>query len=191
MENTIVIRLARADDAAAIAEIYRPIVEDTIISFEEAAPTVAQTRDRIATIQRRWPWLVAEAKAEVLGFVYASEHRTRAGYRWSVDVTAYVRADARGRRIGARLYNALFGLLERQRYHRAFAGITLPNAASVALHRSVGFTALGLYREVGYKLGAWHDVSWWERPIGPAGPPAGDPLPLAAIETETYLASLG
>ena len=185
------IRLARVSDAGAIAAIYKPIVESTTISFEEHAPGEDTLRVKIADGMVRYPWLVEDVEGAVLGYVYASEHRARAAYRWSVDVSAYVHESARGRGIGSRLYRALFGLLERQRFHRAFAGIALPNEASVALHRAVGFTPVGVYREVGFKLGAWRDVMWMERPLGPSEPPPGDPLALAAVGAETYLASRG
>jgi L-amino acid N-acyltransferase YncA len=178
---TTIVRRVRPSDAAAIAAIYAPIVERSIISFEEVAPTSAGIRERIEAVAETWPWLVAAADDEVLGYVYASEHRTRAAYRWSVDVTAYVREDARGRGIGRDLYGVLFRVLELQGFHRAFAGITLPNDASVALHRSAGFEPVGVYREVGFKLGAWRDVSWWQRSIGGAAPPSNDPLTLSQI----------
>jgi L-amino acid N-acyltransferase YncA len=179
-----IVRRVRPADAAAIAAIYAPIVERSIISFEENPPTAADIRDRIEAAGETWPWLVAAAEDGVLGYVYASEHRKRAAYRWSVDVTAYVREDARGRGIGGDLYRVLFRVLELQGFHRAFAGITLPNDASVALHRSVGFEPVGVYREVGFKLGAWRDVSWWQRSIGRADPPSHDPLLLSEIAPE-------
>ncbi len=112
--------------------------------------------------------------------MYASRHRERAAYRWSVDVTAYVREDARGRGVGKRLYTRLFEALSRLGYHQAFAGIALPNAASVALHEAVGFAPLGIYRDVGFKLGAWHDVGWWQRALREPGPPV-EPIAFAAF----------
>jgi phosphinothricin acetyltransferase len=183
------VRLATPDDARAIAEIYAPIVEATTISFEDVAPTVAQTHARIESILRTFPWLAFEERGEVLGFAYASRHRERSAYRWSVDVTVYVHEAARGRRIGQTLYLALFRILGEQRFHRAFAGIALPNDASIALHRSVGFTPVGVYREVGFKLGAWRDVSWWEREIpsprtssANASEEPGEPIPLPHLK---------
>jgi phosphinothricin acetyltransferase len=117
----------------------------------------------------------------VAGYAYASKHRDRKAYQWSADVTCYVHADFRGQGVGKRLYTALLAIIARQGYHAAFAGITLPNAASVALHESVGFVKIALYREVGYKAGAWRDVGWYQRLLGTpaAEPPA--PLPLPAL----------
>jgi L-amino acid N-acyltransferase YncA len=166
------IRTARPDDAESIHAIYAPIVASTVISFELEVPTVDEMRTRIATTLERLPWLVSEDEdGELDGYAYASKHRERAAYQWSVDVTAYVREDRRGRGVGKRLYPALFDALARLGYHQAFAGIALPNAASIALHESVGFEHLGIYRNVGYKLGAWHDVGWWQRALLPSTPP--------------------
>jgi phosphinothricin acetyltransferase len=171
------IRTARLDDAAAIHAIYAPLVASTVISFELDVPTIDEMRRRIATTLERLPWLVSEDEAGALdGYVYASPHRERAAYRWSVDVTAYVRADRRGCGVGKRLYPCLFDALARLGYHQAFAGIALPNAASVALHEAVGFVPLGIYRDVGYKLGAWHDVGWWQRALQASTPPV-EPIP--------------
>ncbi len=174
------VRVVRPDDAEAIAAIYAPIVERTAISFEEVAPSIDDTRARIEEIGETWPWLVFDDGGGVLAYAYASGHRTRAAYRWSVDVSAYVREDARGRGLARALYEVLFGILAAQGFHRAYAGIGLPNEASIALHRSVGFEPVGVYREVGYKFGAWRDVSWWERALGSAGTPP-DPIPLSAL----------
>ena len=166
------VRIARPDDADALQAIYAPIVAHTAISFELDVPSVDAMRERIATTLERFPWLVSEdAAGRVDGYVYASRHRDRAAYRWSVDVTAYVRDDARGRGVGRRLYTRLFEVLPRLGYHRAFAGIALPNPASVALHEAVGFVPLGIYRDVGFKLGEWHDVGWWQRALQASGPP--------------------
>ena len=175
------IRVATADDAEAIARIYAPIVANTVISFELDVPSVDEMRGRIVATLARFPWLVSEdAHGAVDGYVYASRHRERAAYQWSVDVTAYVREDARGRGVGKRLYGRLFEELAKLGYFQAFAGIALPNDASVALHESVGFVQLGIYRGVGFKRGAWHDVGWWQRALqAPSAPHAplsfGDP----------------
>ncbi len=160
------IRVARADDAEAIHAIYAPIVAHTVISFELDVPTIDEMRRRIDATLERFPWLVSEDEAgRVDGYVYASRHRERAAYQWSVDVTAYVREDRRGRGVGKALYPRLFDELSALGYRQAFAGIALPNDASVALHESVGFTHVGVYRDVGFKLGAWRNVGWWQRTL--------------------------
>lgn len=162
--TAIRIRNARLDDDAAIAAIYDPIVAHTATSFELEPPGPLGMRQRIARTLPRLPWLVAlDAQDSVCGYVYASPHRERAAYQWSVDTTAYIRADARGKGIGQALYAALFEALIELGYVQAFAGIALPNAASCGLHAAMGFTEIGVYRQVGYKLGAWHDVGWWQK----------------------------
>ncbi len=175
------LRLAHPDDAPAITAIYAPIVRDTVISFELEPPTEAQMRERIAATLPRLPWLVSlDAAGQVNGYAYASKHRERAAYQWAVDVSAYVRADTRGQGVGQALYRRLLQLLARQGYFQAFAGIALPNAASVALHESVGFTPLGVYRNVGHKHGQWHDVGWWQCSLQPLAPP-GAQLPVTDV----------
>jgi len=160
------VRTARPEDAAAIAAIYAPLVEQTTISFELTPPTVDEMRQRIESTLQRLPWLVSlDAAGQVNGYVYAGRHRERAAYQWSVDTSAYVRPDARGQGVGRKLYLALFDVLQSLGYANAFAGIALPNEGSVGLHEAVGFTPIGVYRRVGYKLGAWHDVGWWQRPL--------------------------
>ncbi|HUI25324.1 MAG TPA: arsinothricin resistance N-acetyltransferase ArsN1 family B [Candidatus Kryptonia bacterium] len=156
------IRLAAARDAAQIQAIYAPIVRDTAISFEVDPPSADEMRQRIEKTLEHWPWLVCDRAGDVLGYVYASQHRARAAYQWSVDVTVYIHEQARRIGVGRALYTSLFKLLALQGYFNAYAGVTLPNAGSVGLHTALGFTAVGSYRNVGYKLGSWHDVGWWQ-----------------------------
>jgi L-amino acid N-acyltransferase YncA len=162
----VIIRDALPEDAAAIAEIYRPIVEKTVISFELDAPDAAEMQLRMQRVTRRYPWLVAVDSAVVLGYAYGSRHRERAAYASSLDVSVYVDCAVRGRGVGSTLYAALFDLLEQAgTFHRAFAGVALPNDASVALHKKHGFELVGIYREVGRKFGRWIDVAWWQREL--------------------------
>ena len=162
-----IIRPAVGADAVAIAAIYGQVVRETTISFEFEPPSADEMASRIRAVTATYPWLVAVRADEVEGYAYASRHRERDGYASSVDVSAYVREGARGLGVGSALYSDLFGELERDKlYHRAYAGIALPNDASVALHRKFGFELVGVYREVGYKFGRWIDVGWWERDLG-------------------------
>ena len=156
------LRVATVNDAEDIAAIYAPFVQGTAISFETVVPDIAEIQRRIASTLETYPWLVAEDSGRILGYAYASQHRTREAYRWSCDVTVYLAEAARGRRLGTRLYSELIAILRQQGFRNAFAGIALPNPASVALHESLGFHHLGTYRDVGFKLGAWHDVGWWQ-----------------------------
>lgn len=157
------LRFVQPEDALAIAEIYAPAVVGSAISFEEIAPSAAEMRERIVKISANYPWLVAvDDQDRVVGYAYANQHRDRASYRWSVDVSAYVRAGFHGQGIGKRLYAELFKLLRERNFYRAFAGITLPNPGSIALHESFGFEHLGTYHKVGYKNDGWWDVGWWQ-----------------------------
>lgn len=156
------LRLATPDDAAAIAAIYAPVLRDTAITFEVEPVGTEEMGRRVATTLRRHPWLVAEIDGEVAGYAYAAQHRTRSAYDWSADVSVYLAPQARRRGLGRALYIALLDLLTAQGFANAMAGIALPNDASVRLHESLGFTAVGVYRSVGWKLSSWHDVGWWQ-----------------------------
>ncbi len=155
-------RLATPADAEGILAIYAPIVRDTAISFEIEPPTLEEMQARIQTTLERLPWLVSESGGEIVGYAYASRHRERAAYQWSADVSVYVAAGARRKGIGRELYAPLLGILQDLSYYSALAGIVLPNPASVGLHEAMGFRPIGIYRNIGYKRGAWHDVGWWQ-----------------------------
>ena len=160
---TFTIRAAdAARDAAACAAIYAPFVTDSLASFELEPPSEREMADRIARYGSSHGWLVSELDGDIAGYAYGSPHRTRPAYASSCDVGIYVRADAAGRGVGRALYSKLLPQLAKN-YHAAFAGIVLPNEASVALHEAMGFEHLGTYREVGWKQGAWQDVGWWQR----------------------------
>jgi L-amino acid N-acyltransferase YncA len=187
------IRLARASDAAAVQAIYAPVVRETAISFELEPPSVDEMAARMTSVAKAGlPWLVLERDGVVRGYAYASPHHARAGYRWAVDVSVYVDATDRGRGAGRALYEALLGLIEAQGHVAACAGIALPNEASVRLHESLGFHLIGVYPAIGWKLGAWHDVGWWQCPLAPRGEPPSEPLRVEAIlATERGRALLG
>ena len=175
------IRAATPDDADAILAIYAPFVTDTTVSFEERPPTTHEMRDRIA---RSVEWLVYEDGPRILGYAYAAPFHGRAAYRWSVEVSIYLVEGAQRRGIGRALLAELLEHLRTRGYVNAFAGTTLPNAASVGLFESFGFERIALQKNVGFKLGAWHDVGWWQLQLRdpPVPPPAidsviGDPAP--------------
>ena len=151
------VRSATDADAARIAAVYAPYVLASVASFEEVAPTADQVRARMVG----GPWLVAGIGEDVVGFAYAGPHHARPAYRWSTNVSVYVAATAVGRGVGRALYDRLLADLRASGVVNAYAGITLPNVASVALHEAVGFTQVAHYPHVGFKHGAWHDVGWW------------------------------
>ena len=175
------IRLARPDDGAAVAAIYEPHVRASATSFELEPPTADAMRGRITSYLTHAPWLVCERDGEVAGYAYASKHRERLAYQWDVEVSVYVHERARRLGVGRGLYTSLFRLLVLQGFCNAYAGITLPNPDSVRLHESMGFTPVGVYSGAGYKLGAWHDVGWWQLALQPRAdnPVAPRPLPEA------------
>ena len=186
------IRLAAPADAAAIAGIYAPAVASRATSFEVDPPDGQEMARRVATTLERLPWLVCEEGGRVLGYAYASRHRDRAAYQWSVEVSAYVASSAHRRGVGRALYTSLFAILGALGYRNAYAGITLPNAASVGLHEAVGFTPVGVYRGIGWKMGAWHDVLWMERQLHDPGTPPPPPRPLPeVVDTPEFRAALG
>lgn len=158
-----IIRPASEADAPSLLSIYRPFVESTAVSFELAVPTVAEFSARIATALAGWQWLVAEHEGNCVAYAYGSSHRDRPAYQWSVEVSAYVHPSHRRQGIGRSLYLRLFDELAGKGFCNAYAGITLPNEGSVALHRSVGFAPIGTFNAVGRKFGKWHDVAWFQR----------------------------
>jgi L-amino acid N-acyltransferase YncA len=168
------IRAARAEDAAAIAAIYAPYVEDCAISFELEAPSPATIEERMRAAGTVYPWLAAEDESgDLVGYAYASAFRARAAYRWAIESTLYVHADAQGRGIGSALYRPLLAILEAQGFTQAFAAIAMPNEDSIRIHERCGFVHAGTYTQVGFKLGEWWDVGLWQRPLSvPSVPPA-------------------
>jgi phosphinothricin acetyltransferase len=188
---TAPIRLALPGDAEQIATIYAPFCTDIAVSFEYVAPSASEMAGRICKITERLPWLVLDDDGTIAGYVYASPHRERAAYQWSVDVAAYVASDYRRRGVGSALYTALFRVLAAQGYFKAYAGVTLPNPASERLHESMGFERVGEYVGVGYKFGKWHDVRWYQKSIQPEKQEPAPPRMLRdALGTEDWKQSL-
>jgi L-amino acid N-acyltransferase YncA len=166
------IRDAVRSDARAMLAIYRPFVQETAVSFELTPPSEEEFERRIAAAQSQWAWLAAERGGEVVAYAYGSSFRSRAAYQWSVETSAYVDRAHHGHGVGKELYRRLIDVLADKGYCTAYAGITLPNQASVRLHQSLGFVEVGIFRRAGRKFGAWHDVSWWQRPLRDE-PPTG------------------
>jgi phosphinothricin acetyltransferase len=163
------------------------------VSFEVQPPTLDEMQQRIAKVLQKLPWLVCERNGEVLGFVYAAPHRDRTAYQWAVDVSVYIHPAVRCLGIGRALYTSLFKILVLQGYYSAYAGVTLPNQGSKRLHEVMGFQPIGIYRGVGYKCGAWHDVAWFELCLQTRVPNPKPPININALretlELECALAS--
>ena len=171
----MLIRRAIPADAAACAAVYAPYVRDTVITFELEAPSAAVMLERITTAQRDHEWLVAERDGRVVGYAYGGRFAARPAYRWACEVSVYLEMGVRRSGAGRGLYEALFDALATRGYRTALAGMTLPNPASEGLHRALGFESVGVYRDIGWKQDAWHDVAWRQRRLGPADDP---PAPL-------------
>ncbi len=172
-DSPLVLRDATADDAAVCAEIYRPYVTDTVITFEVDPPTADDMASRIAAAQAGHAWLVAEREGRVIGYAQAGRYLERAAYRWSCTVGIYLETGVRRSGAGRALYTALLERLAERGFRMAIAGVTLPNGPSLGLHAAFGFTSIGIQRRIGWKSDAWHDVEWLQLPIdGGEDPPA-------------------
>lgn len=156
------IRLATPTDAVAMLAIYAPYIRNTSITFETGVPAVADFANRIRSYLEHWPWLVYEKDGQIVGYAYASRYRERVAYQWSVECSAYVHDDYLRSGIANALYTALFAILKKQGFTTVYAVINLPNERSVAFHEHMGFIYFATYAKVGYKLGNWKDVGWWQ-----------------------------
>lgn len=181
------VRLAAPRDAAEISRIYAHYVRRTSITFDLRAPSAQEFSKKIKDTLLRHPWLVYESGGRVLGYAYAGPHRERPAYLWAVTLSVYVDPVCRGRGIGRSLYAALLECLRLQGFTTAHGGITLPNPISVKLHESFGFKHVGVYKNVGFKLGRWHDTGWWQRPLAKPSLQPKEPLsPNQAAQTPDW-----
>ena len=170
MTDPLVIRQASAADAPALLAIYAPFVAQTPITFEVVAPSVDEFAGRIAKCLSGWQYLVAERGGRPVGYAYGSMHRERHAYRFSTEVSAYVEPSCHRQGVGRALYTQLFEDLATKGYCNAYAGVTVPNDASIGLHSAVGFEMIGVFKNIGWKFGRWHDVAWMQRTLRDAPP---------------------
>ncbi|QNK00608.1 GNAT family N-acetyltransferase [Dyella telluris] len=185
------IRIARADDAAAVHDIYTPSVLHGVETFETELPGVETMRERITTRLRQYPWIIWEEEGRVLAYAYASRFRERAAYDWIAETSIYVHADARRRGIARRLYGALLDAMRLQGINQAVGVITLPGQSSVTMHDTMGFTPAGVWRSAGYKHGQWWDVGVWQLELQPTQNPPHPVVPFAELrETAAWAAFL-
>lgn len=175
------IRFAKPADAGPCQAIYTPIVRDTTLSYETEPPSVEEMRRRIESTLPQLPWLVDERGGTVAGFAYAAPFRTRAAYRWTVEVSVYIHEAGRRQGVGRGLYTTLLDMLRRQGYRTALAIISLPNPPSVALHEGLGFTPVGVFHNAGFKFGAWRDSGWWEFSLGAIDGAPAPPRPATEV----------
>lgn len=187
MASGLEITAALPEHALGIATVYAPVVESTAISFEQVPPDPDEIVRRMVAAPRL-PWLVATRDGDVVGHAYAAHHRARPAYRWAVDCSIYLAASEQGQGTGRLLYERLLPLLRDLGYVQALAGVTLPNPASIALHERMGFAPVGVYRDIGFKIGRWHDVGWWQLSlIDVSAPSAGAPAAIQLAEPRAWV----
>lgn len=163
--DVITIQPATIADAAEMLAVYTPYVTESTVSSEYDAPSLEEFQQRITTYTAKTPWLVCRIDGQVAGYGYASPHRTRAGYQWSVETSIYVAQDFHRRGVASALYRAIMELLTRQGYYNIFVGITSPNERSIKFHSSMGFVISGSYQDSMYKFGKWRDVIWMAKSL--------------------------
>ena len=178
------VRLATTDDAREIIDIYSPSVISAATSFEKVVPPVDEMQSRIESCLQKFPWIVCTVDEKIAAYVYASKHREREAYQWSCECSVYVRDNYKGKGIGQDLYQLLFRILKLQGFKNVYAGITLPNEASVRLHEKCGFRAFARYENIGYKFGCWHTVGWWKLQINNYDQEPPPPLKLSGLDQE-------
>ncbi len=183
--DALSIRLARPGDGAALAEIYRPYVLDTAITFEYEAPDGEEMARRVARTLERYPWLVAELDGLPVGYTYASAFKGRAAYDWAVETSIYLARGLQGRGIGRALHDALEKALAKQNVLNLNACIAYTEQetarltkASVRFHEKLGYRLVGRFHQCGYKFGTWYDIVWMEKMLGPHGAAPAPFLPL-------------
>ena len=175
------IRLANRSDLPQMLQIYAPYVEQTPISFEYRVPTPEEFTCRFDAITRQFPWLVWEEDGQLLGYAYGSPPFERDAFRWCAEASIYLRQSARRRGIGKKLYLALEELLRLQGYKTIYAIITTGNLESIAFHRALGYTHLADFPDCGFKLGAWHGVTWLQKPLNFVDSPSNFPSSISLI----------
>ncbi len=156
------LRSVRLEDAEQILEIYRPSVENTPITFEIEVPSVEEIRSRILEITKFYPWIVAENDGEIIGYAYGNVFRGRPAYVWSAESSVYVKLGVQSQGVGTLLYRKLLEMLKDQGFYNVIGGITLPNEGSVRLHEKVGFRQVATLPQIGFKMGQWWAVGYWQ-----------------------------
>lgn len=186
----IIIRPATEQDAADMLAVYAPYVESTTVSSEYDTPSLEEFRARIRSFTGTLPWLVCRINGAVAGYGYASPHRTRAGYQWSVETSIYVMHAYHRRGIARALYNALFELLMRQGYYNIYVGITSPNERSIKFHSAMGFVISGAYQNSMYKFGKWHDVIWMAKSLHTHDPEPCPTMPFSQLAPQPIVQTI-
>ena len=178
------IRLANPNDAQGILDIYAPYITNTSYTFESDVPTQKEFADRISNYLEYWPWLVCDIDGIIAGYAYGAKYRERSGYQWCVESSIYLHDNFMQKGIGTDLYEALFELLKKQGYRNVYAVINLPNDRSVRFHEHCGFKWFANYENVGYKLGKWKTVGWWQLIINEYSDQPPPPTKFSNLDTD-------
>jgi len=159
-------RFVKESDAKDILAIYEPYVKETAITYECEMPSLEEFKKRISDISADYPYIVCVFDEKIVGYAYAHRQMERDAYQWNAELSVYIDNKYFRHGIGRKLYCILIEMLVLQNVKNVYGGVTSPNANSEGLHESMGFVKLGTYHSTGYKCGAWHDVSWFEKQIG-------------------------
>ena len=178
------IRIATEADIPAILEIYGPYILTSTASFEYTVPTEAEFLQRFRTITAQFPWLVWEEEDQILGYAYGSPPYTRAAYSWCAEPSVYLRPEARGKGIAAKLYDALENILLVQGYQVLYALVTSENTASLRFHEKCGYRIRAEFPDIGFKFGRWLGLFWLEKRLKPVEIPSKMPTSWAAIRQD-------
>ena len=180
----ISLRLATIDDAEGILAIYSPYITETSFTFEVEVPSLKDFQKRISDYLINWPWLVCEIDNKIAGYAYGTKHRERVAYQWCVESSIYIHDEFLKHKVGKALYEALIEILKRQGYRNVYAVINLPNDRSVKFHESCGFNYFATYEKVGYKLGKWKNVGWWQLIINEYTMEPEPPIKLSELDKD-------
>ena len=178
----MIIRLANKSDASAILDIYKPYIEHTSFTFETEIPVLEDFQKRIDDYVENWPWLICEDHGKITGYAYGAKHRERKGYQWCVESSIYIHDEYLQQGIGKALYEALLEILKQQGYRNVYAVINLPNDRSVKFHENFGFRFFANYPNVGYKLGEWKNVGWWQKILNQYSLEPAPPMKFSTLE---------
>ncbi len=186
--NKIEIRLAERKDVAGIIDIYKPYILETAVTFDEEVPSEEEMWARVQAIQKEHPYLVCIIDGQVAGYAYYSAYRSRASYRWAKEISVYIHPRFRKNKVGSALYSALFEIARAQGIFTLLAIITIPNEASIGFHEKLGFVKCAEFKNIGFKLGEWRTVGWWQCNLFDDQKKPGEIVPLTEImNTQVFL----
>lgn len=177
------IRIATEDDAAETLAVYSQYI-GTTITFEYDPPSVGEFARRIRDTVKDYPFLACVEAGRLCGYAYAHRLAERAAYRWGAELSVYLDSGVTSRGIGGTLYRALTDLLKLQGIRTVYGCVTFPNPRSERLHEKQRFRRIGTLRRAGFKCGAWHDVTWFEKEIAAYDVPPPEPVPFSRLAPE-------